>query len=50
MADVMNAVGYDCGVLGNHEFNYGLDYLEETIAKLDYPIVCANILKNLVNF
>lgn len=45
MADVMNAVGFDCGVLGNHEFNYGLDYLEETIAKINYPIVCANILK-----
>lgn len=45
MAEVMNAVGYDCGVLGNHEFNYGLEYLEETISKLNYPIVCANILK-----
>lgn len=45
MAQVMNAASFDCGVLGNHEFNYGLDYLEETIAKLDYPIVCANILK-----
>lgn len=50
MADVMNAVGYDCGVLGNHEFNYGVDYLEETIAKLDYPIVCANILKKSGEF
>ena len=45
MAAVMNAVGYDCGVLGNHEFNYGLEYLEETIATLNYPIVCANITK-----
>ncbi|MFW7419159.1 bifunctional metallophosphatase/5'-nucleotidase [Vagococcus fluvialis] len=50
MADVMNAVGYDCGVLGNHEFNYGLDYLEETIEKLNYPIVCANILKKSGDF
>ncbi len=45
MADVMNACGFDCGVLGNHEFNYGIEYLEETISRLDYPIVCANILK-----
>ncbi|MEG0731135.1 MAG: bifunctional UDP-sugar hydrolase/5'-nucleotidase [Vagococcus sp.] len=45
MADIMNQIGYDCGVLGNHEFNYGLQFLEETIAKLNYPIVCANILK-----
>ena len=23
----MNAVGYDAGTIGNHDFNYGLDYL-----------------------
>ena len=40
-----NAVGYDVGVLGNHEFNYGADYLQSAIAKLNYPIVCANILR-----
>lgn len=45
MADVMNEMGYDCGVLGNHEFNYGIEFLEETISKLNYPIICANILK-----
>ncbi|HCM90274.1 MULTISPECIES: bifunctional metallophosphatase/5'-nucleotidase [Vagococcus] len=46
MADVMNEMGYDCGVLGNHEFNYGLEFLENTINKLNYPIICANILKD----
>ncbi|MDT2814713.1 bifunctional metallophosphatase/5'-nucleotidase [Vagococcus carniphilus] len=45
MADIMNEVGYDCGVLGNHEFNYGIEFLEATINRLNYPIVCANILK-----
>lgn len=45
MADMMNAMGFDAGVLGNHEFNYGREYLEATIAKLNYPIICANILK-----
>lgn len=45
MADIMNEVGYDCGVLGNHEFNYGIEFLERTINRLNYPIVCANILK-----
>lgn len=44
MADMMNAMGFDAGVLGNHEFNYGREYLDATIAKLNYPIVCANIL------
>lgn len=44
IADIMNSVGYDVGVLGNHEFNYGIDYLLDTIGRLNYPIVCANIL------
>lgn len=26
-----NAIGYDVGVLGNHEFNYGLDYLKKRL-------------------
>ncbi|MGO2266298.1 bifunctional metallophosphatase/5'-nucleotidase [Vagococcus salmoninarum] len=45
MAAVMNAMGYDAGVLGNHEFNYGREYLERTLAALNYPVLCANILK-----
>ncbi|MGX4686110.1 bifunctional metallophosphatase/5'-nucleotidase [Vagococcus sp. JNUCC 83] len=44
VADIMNSVGYDVGVLGNHEFNYGVDYLLDTVSQLNYPIVCANIL------
>lgn len=43
MADMMNEMGFDVGVLGNHEFNYGLDYLKKNIDNLTYPIVCANI-------
>ena len=27
----MNATGYDAGTLGNHEFNYGLDFLNQVI-------------------
>lgn len=50
IAEAMNEVGYDCGVLGNHEFNYGIDFLEMTISKLNYPIVCANILKEDGNY
>ncbi|WP_407891176.1 bifunctional metallophosphatase/5'-nucleotidase [Lacticaseibacillus sp. N501-2] len=41
-----NAVGYDAGVLGNHEFNYGAEYLQQAISQLNYPIVCANILRD----
>lgn len=32
MYQAMNALGYDASTLGNHEFNYGLDYLKKIIA------------------
>ncbi|ACM36781.1 MULTISPECIES: bifunctional 2',3'-cyclic-nucleotide 2'-phosphodiesterase/3'-nucleotidase [Rhizobium/Agrobacterium group] len=41
----MNTLGYDCGTLGNHEFNYGLDFMFNTLAAAKYPIVCANLTK-----
>lgn len=41
----MNALGYACGTLGNHEFNYGLDYLGHAVAGQNFPSVCANVFK-----
>ncbi len=41
----MNSLGYLCGTLGNHEFNYGLDYLGKALAGQNFPSVCANVLK-----
>ena len=41
---VMNEVGYDLGVPGNHEFDYGYDIFMERIKELDYPIICANLV------
>ncbi|WP_113442872.1 bifunctional 2',3'-cyclic-nucleotide 2'-phosphodiesterase/3'-nucleotidase [Rhizobium cremeum] len=41
----MNVLGYDCGTLGNHEFNYGLDFMFNTLAGANFPIVCANFTK-----
>lgn len=40
---VMNAMGYDAATLGNHEFNYGLDMLDDVIAGADFPYVNANV-------
>lgn len=40
----MNALGYDAGTLGNHEFNYGLPYLQRAMAELDFPLVSANLV------
>lgn len=42
--EFMNACGYDAMVLGNHEFDHGADVLEERVAAMDYPALCANII------
>ena len=44
LTKVLNYLEYDLGILGNHEFNYGLDYLREAIESYNHPIICANIL------
>ncbi|MCO5734015.1 bifunctional 2',3'-cyclic-nucleotide 2'-phosphodiesterase/3'-nucleotidase [Rhizobium sp. SSA_523] len=41
----MNALGYDCGTLGNHEFNYGLDFMFNVLNGAAFPVVCANLTK-----
>ncbi len=41
----MNVLGYDCGTLGNHEFNYGLEFMFNTMNGANFPIVCANLTK-----
>jgi len=43
MMNVMNLMGYDAWVLGNHEFNFGLDTLRNVIAYADFPVLSANI-------
>ncbi len=41
----MNGLNYLCGTLGNHEFNYGLDFLGKALSGAEFPAVCANVLK-----
>lgn len=43
MVAAMNALGYDAGTLGNHEFDFGLDYLSAVCAEANYPLVAANL-------
>ncbi|GAB0170404.1 bifunctional 2',3'-cyclic-nucleotide 2'-phosphodiesterase/3'-nucleotidase [Lysinibacillus sp. CTST325] len=38
----LNALKYDGGTLGNHEFNYGLAFLDEVLNDAKYPVVNAN--------
>lgn len=38
----MNAVGYDAAAIGNHEFNYGIEFLDSSIAAASFPFLSAN--------
>jgi len=40
----MNTLGYSVGNIGNHEFNYGLDFLSEAISGANFPYINANVL------
>ncbi len=42
-----NALGYDAGTLGNHEFNYGLPFLDRALAQARHPVVSANLARRL---
>jgi 2',3'-cyclic-nucleotide 2'-phosphodiesterase / 3'-nucleotidase len=39
----MNTLGYDAVALGNHEFNYGLDFLMRSLADAACPVLSANL-------
>ncbi|EIA1621198.1 2',3'-cyclic-nucleotide 2'-phosphodiesterase [Vibrio parahaemolyticus] len=39
----MNQLHYDVGNIGNHEFNYGLDFLQNTLAGANFPYINANV-------
>lgn len=43
MIDLMNRVGFDIAVIGNHEFDYGKDVLADRINQADFEWVCANV-------
>jgi 2',3'-cyclic-nucleotide 2'-phosphodiesterase / 3'-nucleotidase len=45
MIAAMNTLGYEVATLGNHEFNYGLDFLAKSLNGANFPFVCANIAK-----
>jgi 2',3'-cyclic-nucleotide 2'-phosphodiesterase/3'-nucleotidase len=44
MATAMNALEYDASALGNHEFNYGIDFLRTFQKQLRFPLLGANAL------
>src|SRR3954447_13058286 len=44
MAAAYDAIGYDAQVVGNHEFNYGLDTLGAYVDDVDHPVLGANVV------
>ena len=43
ITELMDASGYDAMTLGNHEFDYDADLLQERIEAFSFPVVCANV-------
>jgi 2',3'-cyclic-nucleotide 2'-phosphodiesterase/3'-nucleotidase len=43
---IYNQIHYDAAVMGNHEFDYGTQYLERALNATERPVVNANILDN----
>ena len=41
----MNVLGYSVSTLGNHEFNYGLSFMDKVLAGANFPFVCANLIR-----
>ena len=39
---IVNAMGYDCITLGNHELDEGIESLVARLSVIDCPVVCAN--------
>ncbi|MFX3675041.1 MAG: bifunctional 2',3'-cyclic-nucleotide 2'-phosphodiesterase/3'-nucleotidase [Paenisporosarcina sp.] len=42
----LGLLGYDAATVGNHEFNYGMDYLDEVLDDAPMPYVNANVFKD----
>ncbi|WP_433745627.1 bifunctional metallophosphatase/5'-nucleotidase [Falsibacillus pallidus] len=44
MIQILNHMGYEAAVFGNHEFNYGLELLHQSINESSFPWLSANLL------
>ena len=41
----MNIMHYDAVAIGNHEFNYGVPYLDSAVAEAAFPMLAANVTR-----
>ncbi len=45
MVEAMNMMGYDLWTIGNHEFNFELDFLKKNVEAFEGTVLAANIYK-----
>lgn len=43
----MNLLGYDAATLGNHEFNFGLQWLSRALSDANFPVTSANAITRM---
>jgi 5'-nucleotidase/UDP-sugar diphosphatase len=43
MIDVMNLMGYTAAAIGNHDFDFGVEVLQQRAAQANFPFLSANI-------
>ncbi|MGX7109655.1 bifunctional metallophosphatase/5'-nucleotidase [Facklamia miroungae] len=48
-ARMMNELDYDYQIIGNHEFNYGMNYQNSALDILNAKILCSNIVEKKTN-
>ncbi|XP_066142642.1 mannosylglucosyl-3-phosphoglycerate phosphatase isoform X2 [Euwallacea fornicatus] len=46
MVTVLNDIGTHCAVLGNHDFDHGLEVLSQWVAQTDFPWLMSNVVDN----
>ena len=44
MISCMNAIGYDIGITGNHEYNFGMDVVRKTVATFAGTVLTGNVV------
>ncbi|WP_411993168.1 bifunctional 2',3'-cyclic-nucleotide 2'-phosphodiesterase/3'-nucleotidase [Agarivorans sp. DSG3-1] len=42
----MNTLNYEVGNIGNHEFNYGLAFLDKALSGATFPYINANVIRS----
>lgn len=45
VVDIMKNMGYDAVTLGNHEFDYGVERMQELLPQIKTTVVCTNFVK-----